>query len=289
MAIRKILLPLAAPAEGAAALGTALIVARLWEAHLIALHVKADSRDVAMLVGEGVSGGMIEEMMTAADREGAERERAVRAVFAQEIAARGIRGGAWQRTGEGASAEFSTEIGREDEVVAQLARLADLTIVPHLQQEAEAAGAADLVHAVLFDSGRAVLVAPPAQPVSVGKRICIGWNGSAESSAAVQAVLPWLQRAEAVRILAGEEYQRRGPAAPAVVAYLAMHGVTADICKFKAIERDVGAGLLAAAKDFGADLLSMGAYSHSRLRQLILGGVTRHVLDHATIPVLMNR
>ena len=54
-------------------------------------------------------------------------------------------------------------------------------------------------------------------------------------------------------------------------------------------DRDVGAGLLAAARDWGADLIGMGAYSHSRLRQLILGGVTRHVLEHASLPVMMNR
>jgi nucleotide-binding universal stress UspA family protein len=58
---------------------------------------------------------------------------------------------------------------------------------------------------------------------------------------------------------------------------------------FRPIDREVGAGLLRAAKDFQCDLLSMGAYSHSRLRQLILGGVTRHVLEHADLPVMMTR
>jgi len=58
---------------------------------------------------------------------------------------------------------------------------------------------------------------------------------------------------------------------------------------FRSVGNSVGAGLLAAARDFGCDLLAMGAYSHSRLRQLILGGVTRHVLEHANLPVMMNR
>jgi nucleotide-binding universal stress UspA family protein len=65
--------------------------------------------------------------------------------------------------------------------------------------------------------------------------------------------------------------------------------VTADIGVFHSIDRTVGAGLLAAAADFGADLMSMGAYSSSRLRELILGGTTRYVLENATLPVLMNR
>jgi nucleotide-binding universal stress UspA family protein len=102
-------------------------------------------------------------------------------------------------------------------------------------------------------------------------------------------MLPWLKRAEAVRVLHAGAYQRRGPIAADVLPYLALHGVTADVSEFIPMDRDVGAGLLAAATEFGADLLGMGAYSHSRLRQLILGGVTRHVLQNSTLPVLMSR
>ena len=69
----------------------------------------------------------------------------------------------------------------------------------------------------------------------------------------------------------------------------ATDGGQADIATFRGIDREVGAGLLKAASDFGCDLLSMGAYSHSRLRQLILGGVTRHVLEKSKLPVMMSR
>ncbi|MDT7951289.1 MAG: universal stress protein, partial [Acetobacteraceae bacterium] len=104
-----------------------------------------------------------------------------------------------------------------------------------------------------------------------------------------QAAIPWMQRAQAVRILYSPDYQRRGPGAPEVASYLVLHDIQAETVPFKAIDRDVGRGLLAAAGEFGADLLAMGAYSHSRIRQLILGGVTRHVLEHSAIPVIMNR
>jgi nucleotide-binding universal stress UspA family protein len=90
-------------------------------------------------------------------------------------------------------------------------------------------------------------------------------------------------------VLHAADYQRRGAAADAVLPYLALHGVAADVVSFQPLNRDLGAGLLAAAAAFDADLLGMGAYSHSRLRQLILGGVTRHVLGHARIGVLMCR
>jgi nucleotide-binding universal stress UspA family protein len=142
---------------------------------------------------------------------------------------------------------------------------------------------------VLFDSGRPVLIAPPTAGTTIGRRCCVAWNGTVEGSAALAAMLPWLRRADAVRVLHAGDYQRRGPPAADVLPYLALHGVPADLAEFAPVDRDVGAGLLAAAGDFGADLLGMGAYSHSRLRQLILGGVTRHVLEHATLPVLMSR
>ncbi len=288
MAIRKLLLPLTSTAAGEAALSTALMVARGWGAHVTALHVRVDARDVAPLAGEGLSGAMIEEMMTATEKESGERARAVHEMFAGFVATHGVTL-AEARPGAGeATASFATITGREEDLVAQQARLADLTIVPH-PEAGEDVSSSDALHAVLFDSGHPVLVAPHSAPETIGTRIAVAWNGTAESAAAVHAVLPWAQRAMAVRIMTADEYHRRGPGAADLQAYLALHDISADIAVFRPVDRDVGAGLLKATEEFGADLLAMGAYSHSRLRQLILGGVTRHVLEHAVLPVMMCR
>ena len=147
----------------------------------------------------------------------------------------------------------------------------------------------DALHAVLFDSGRPVMIAPHNAPQTLGTRVAVAWNGTGEGAAAVQAALPWLREAQAVRILSAAEYQRNGPPARDLANYLALHGIKAEMATFRPLDREVGAGMLAAAREFGADLLTMGAYSHSRLRQLILGGVTRHVLENADLPVMMNR
>ncbi len=288
MPIRKLLLPLTGTRDGEAALSTALIVAQAWNAHVLALHVRVDSRDVAPLAGEGLSGAMIEEMMEAAETESGERARAVRAMFEKFVAQHNVHLGEPAPGVHMPTASFATVTGREEDLVAQQARLADLTVVPHLETS-EDISSSDALHAVLFDSGRPVLIAPREPPATLGTRICLAWNGTAESASAVWAALPWMQRASAVRILSAEEYQRRGPGAPDLVEYLALHGIAAEIATFKPKDREVGAGLLHAAHEFGADLLAMGAYSHSRLRQLILGGVTRHVLEHAGLPIMMNR
>jgi nucleotide-binding universal stress UspA family protein len=288
MPFRKILLPLTGTAAGEAALGTALMIARIWDAHVTALHVRVDSRDVAPLAGEGLSGAMIEEMMSATEKESSERAHAVRGLFDRFAAEHDVMIAEARPSSDRATASFAAVTGREEELVAQLGRLADLTVVPH-PEAGEDVSSSDALHAVLFDSGRPVLIAPQVAPATIGTRICIAWNGTAESASAVLAAIPWMKRADAVRILSAEEYQRRGPAAQDLAAYLALHEINAEVATFRMVNNKVGGGLLASALEFGADLLAMGAYSHSRLRQLILGGVTRHVLEHATIPVMMNR
>ena len=288
MAIRKILLPLTGTAAGEAALSTALTVANRWKAHVTALHVRVDSRDVAPLAGEGLSGAMIEEMMTATEKESSDRAHAVRSMFERFVTRHNVEVRDGRFGLDHATASFAAVTGREEDIVAQQARLADLTVVPH-PDAGEDVSSSDALHAVLFDSGRPVLIAPQKPMEQIGMRVCLAWNGTAESAESALSAMPWMMEAEAVRILSADGYQRRGPAAPELAAYLALHGITADIVMFPSIRNSVGAGLMEAARQFGCDLLSMGAYSHSRLRQLILGGVTRHVLETSTIPVMMTR
>ena len=233
MAIRKLLLPLTGTAAGEAALTTALMIARSWNAHVTALHVRVDSRDVAPLAGEGLSGAMIEEMMSATEKESSDRAHAVRSMFDRFVAQHDVILSEARPGADCATASFAAVTGREEDLVAQQARLADLTVVPH-PDAGEDVSSSDALHAVLFDSGRPVLISPQDRADDhrharlpglerhrrVRRRRCC-------------AALPWLQRAEAVRILSAEGYQRRGPAAPELAAYLALHGVHADIVMFQ--------------------------------------------------------
>jgi nucleotide-binding universal stress UspA family protein len=288
MSVRKFLVPVSSSASGEVALHTGLILAKMWNAHLLVLHIRVDSRDVAPLAGEGLSGAMIEEMMTATERESGSRAMGLRDLFMMATEEHHVMVGEAAMGRNEPSASFSSVTGREEEIIAHQARLADLTIVPH-PQHGEDVAAADALHAVLFDSGRPVMMAPFERPEAIGKRIAIAWNGSHQAASALASVMPFVRQAQAVRVLVSDEYHRRGPSGDEVAEYINHHGVTADVVKFASIDRVVGAGLLAAAADFGADLMSMGAYSTSRLRQLILGGTTTHVLENATLPVLMNR
>jgi nucleotide-binding universal stress UspA family protein len=250
MAIRKLLLPLQTAATAEAAFATFALVSRLWRAHLAVLHVTADKKQAS----------------------------AMRETFEKLAATNGLTVTEATPSANSPTASFAAIAGREPEVVAYQARLVDLIVVPHSASAGEVSSS-DALHAVLFDSAQPVLIAPRIASATIGTRICLGWNGSAESASAVWAALPWLNQAQAIRILWSEAYQRRGPLSPEVQTYLAVHGLTADQASFLPIDNIVGAGLLAAANEFACDLLVMGAYSHSRLRQLFLGGVTRHVLE----------
>ena len=253
MAVRKILLPFQPAAATAATFSAAALVARLWRAHLAVMHT-APNRELEVLA---------------------------RSLFDTLSSEHGLAVAAPTPGRDQATASFAAVISREPNVtVAHQARLADLIVIPHPASDKEVSSS-DALHAVLFDSARRVLVAPKVAPSTIGDHICIAWNGTAESASAVITALPWLERAQSIRILWSDDYQRRGPLAPDLGQYLAAHGLKSDRAAFKAIDNATGAGLLAAAKAFGCDLLVMGAYSHSRLRQLILGGVTRHVLEHA--------
>src|ERR1700712_3908448 len=179
MPIRRVLLPLTGTAAGEAALGTALIVARMWDAHVTALHVRVDSRDVAPLAGEGLSGAMIEEMMSATEKESSDRSNAVRTMFDRFVAQHGVTV-AEPHPRAGATANFASVTGREEDLVAQLARLTDLTVVPH-PEAGEDVSRSDALHAVLFDSGRPVLIAPQAAPATIGSRISLAWDGTPAS------------------------------------------------------------------------------------------------------------
>lgn len=290
MSVRKFLLPLSSRASADGALQAGLLLARTWNAHLEVLHIQSDTREIAPLAGEGLSGALIEDMMNATELEDSARTKGLQEIFIAATAAVGIDVGAPHRgTNNEPSASFTSLVGREEQLVAHKARLADLTIVAH-PLAGEDVAMAQALHAVLFDSGRPVLLAPVKPPTQIGKRIAIAWNGTAYAASALASAMPFIRQAQAVRILASEEYNRPGPTADEVRDYISYHGVDTEIAPFQPINRNTGVGLLAAAAAFDADMLVMGAYSTaSRLRQLILGGVTRHVLENAEISVLMNR
>lgn len=271
--------------SGRSPLETAVTVGRRFDSHVSALHVKTDPSNAVPLVGEGMSGVMVEEMISAAEQQADERARQARTVFDERRAELGAPL-VQAPPAAGFSMAWREEVGREEDVVARCARLADLVVLGRPVADRELPSVMTL-NAALMESGRPLLVAPPQPPASIGSRVAVAWNGSAEAARAVSAALPFLTAAEQVHIFSARESEGDPVLAPAeLCAYLAWHGINAE-CHHAQASHNTGEMLLSEVARLGCDLVVMGAYTHSRLRQFILGGVTRHMLHHATVPVLM--
>ncbi len=284
----KILLAVVGDNDGGrAAIDCALQIGRDQAAHVRVLHARNDPTMAIPLVGEGMSGAMVEEMMAVAEKESKERATRAKALFDEYCERFRIRRLDAPAVGREVSAEWQEAVGAEEDVVARLGRVADLVVVGRALGDDDPTAAATL-NAALLDTGRPVLVAPAKPPGGVGRRIAIAWNGSAEAARAVGAAMPLLRNAGAVvTILSIAEEGPSGLGAADLAAHLAWHGIAANVRNLDAKADSIGGALLDGALKAEADLLVMGAYTHSRWRQLILGGVTRHVLEHASIPVLL--
>jgi len=140
----------------------------------------------------------------------------------------------------------------------------------------------------LFESGRPVLLAPAAPPPQIATNVLIAWNRSTEQARAISLAMPLLQKAKRVTVLTvigGTEVP--GPSAEQLIHYLQRNGIAAEPMSVGLDGKNTGQTILAAAQSTGCDLLVKGAYTQSRLRQMIFGGATRHVLENAEIPVLL--
>ena len=272
MAYRTILFELVDDSQNDARIESARRLAQKFDAELVGIHV---SPPPFLPVGFGEGAAYVGPEVFEAQREANRlvRER-VEAAFRRQcdparMAVRDI-----------------YEEGDPGELLAEAARGADLTIAA---QEAGAgldALAPHPIHHVILSAGGPVLVLPGSGAAAgFGKRVAVAWNGSREAARAAKDALPFLIAAEAVTLIAaGEE---AGAALDLGAGLLRRHGAPVTTRQIEP-SRAHGAMLLDAAAAEGADLLVMGAYGHSRLREIVLGGATREVLRDARIPVLLS-
>jgi nucleotide-binding universal stress UspA family protein len=143
------------------------------------------------------------------------------------------------------------------------------------------------LESALFESGRPVLIAPPAARRSLGNHVLIAWNRSTEQARATAFAMPLLRLAERITILTVEGATVAGPSGAELAHSLRLNGIAAEPITVAAGKANAGEAILTKAAELGCDLIVKGAYTQSRLRQMIFGGTTRHILANATLPVLM--
>lgn len=189
---------------------------------------------------------------------------------------------AFEAGASGASVRWRGGASVDDGSLGSLARLYDVTVLP---RPGSGGSRMTAFESALFDSGRPVMMAPKTPPKTLGDTIVVHWNRSSETARAVSLAMPILRLAKSVLVLHVEGAEVPGPTARDAAGHLIANGVPATDRVVVAGSMTPGEKILAECTAAGADLLIKGAYTQSRLRQMIFGGPTSHILAHADIPV----
>ena len=265
----------------------ALQLGRTFQARVELLHVEVPLDETIPAIADGLSAGTLEQLIDSLSQRGAERAEAAAKTCERLCEAEGLPladPDADPAPGS-LSVAFRRVSGREADEIARRGRLADLVIVSGPWESEGGAFAAPLESA-LFETGGPVLMIPEGAPETFGRTMAVAWDGTLEAARAARAAVPLLARAEMVIVLTAD--MEKAHAKPSQLGgYLAERGIEAKTWAFMPDGRPLGDALLDETAKAGADMLVMGAYAHSRLRELVLGGVTRSVTANARIPVLM--
>lgn len=286
MTIKNILALPIDPHTNNSVLASALCIARSFGAHIDFTHVKGDPNKYTGPMIEGLPPDVVRDMNKEQARWIQETEESVRGSFDDFVDREKLAIRDNPEPSDQPSASWVSFVGEAPEVLSARGGAYDLIVVGRPLEPSSFAYST--MEAALFATGRPVLLAPPDPPEHIGETVLIAWNRSAQSARAFHAAKVFvLQQARKIRILSITTGAKQGPPASKIADNLSWHGIDAEVREFAPDSRSIGDVLLAEASAIHADLLVMGAFSHSRVRQMIFGGVTKHLLENTTLPVLM--
>jgi nucleotide-binding universal stress UspA family protein len=265
----------------------ALITARRFNSHIVGLHTL--TTEYAVVFGGEMGFSISSEVDRTLEREGHERRDQARRLFREFMAENGVPVGGTAPGYVGPSASWREEDGRQNAVVGMTGRVFDMILVEQPEKLASIAEAT--LEDALFESGRPVLMVPKQMPPTMGEVIAIAWNGSTETALTVALGMPFLTQAKQVVIVAvGPQHMPEpGPTGDELARTLECHGINVSMRTAYGRQKPQGESFLKEAMAAGADLILKGAYTQSRIRQMIFGGATRHMIMESRIPVLMAR
>jgi nucleotide-binding universal stress UspA family protein len=286
MSIKIILVPIGGSKVSRAALERAFVVAKRFGAHVKGLHVMERMSDAVSFefhLPEKLRGSV----QSSAEQAAASRAEELRAGFEKACQEAGITLSEKPLEGDTASASWHQEFGHVEDILVRHARLSDLVTVPRPDLRGGPVRRSPVgraIEAMLCGTGRPVLIEPPMVKAEPCESVAIGWNESTEASRAIAMTWPWLVNMSAVSILSSK---KREAGADALKDYLAWHGISSRVVLLNSKGESVGQAMLNACAKENAGFLVVGGFSHARARELLFGGVTRHLLANSNIPTLM--
>lgn len=285
MTIAKILVPIRGDGKGEGVLEHAIAVGRRFSAHIECVYCRAPAEQMVPF-GVTVPRAIAEQIRQSMEQVATGEEEHVHALFDRYSKGRGLEVVPMSETPprDRLTLGWREERGLQADIMAMRGRLADLVVVA--QPEKRTRLGVNTLHSALMNTGRPVLMCPPGgvagDPLG---HVAIAWNGSTEVARAVALGLDLIQAAERVTILSAGDTPH-GASVDDLRGYLATRGIGSE--RLDLAPRDpIGETLLSGAAKAGASLLLMGAYSHSRGREALLGGASQEVVDAATLPVVM--
>lgn len=294
MSIAKIIAPLTGANRDSAVLATAFAAAGPFNAHVVALLVRPDPRLSVPAMGAPLSPQIVQNIIDATEELNQAASKAARTALERTAAAAGATIVRHLEKSQAVTCSYEEAEGFFSDVVARTARLSDLVVFGPLATT-EGADVNECFVDILTRTDRPVLLSATV-PTKLTDKLVIAWDGGTAACHAVMGAMPFLTRAKNVTILHVGTDRKEDQENPAfarrigmteVKDYLALHGVSCGEKTFERGTKNTGEALLDAALACGADLLVMGGYGHSHLREAIFGGVTAHIRWNAELPVLM--
>jgi nucleotide-binding universal stress UspA family protein len=266
-------------------LDAAYAVAHKLKSHIKVMHMAPDPRASIPLMGESASASLIQDLYDQAERELAAAKERARDRFADWRQRHEIPLATVPGRHNDASVAWTERLGDDYSIIGQAGRLADLIVIMRPKSSRDLPAMLG-VEAAIFGSGRPTLLVPPESHFSPSTKALVAWDGSREATRALSLAVPLLRFASTVEIMSVAEADKHGVEAEAAEEYLAWHDIKAAVARCEP-HGSIAETVLAAARQRNAGMLVMGAYTHTRIREMVLGGVTRHVLNHAEIPAFV--
>jgi nucleotide-binding universal stress UspA family protein len=286
MTIAKILAPVTGGVRDVAVLANAIAAARPFQAHVVAFFVRPDMSEALAFFTDGVSGIVVEEVVKATKDAGDDAARRIESAIDQVCARTGIKRVTRAAPADAVTISLREAQGNFGDQLTAAARISDLVVFGPIREN-DQAGLAEAFVQVLVETDKPVLRSIEEAPVTFGRRIAIGWDGKTAAAQAVSAAMPYLAKADSVEILSVQRPPLKAEATEGLREYLELHGVRSTERLIDPGSKRIGEALLEAAAGSHVDLLVVGGYGRGRLRESLIGGVTRHVIAHAALPVFM--